>query len=96
MILDKTGTITFGNRLAADFIPVKNSDKNDLIQCAALTSLHDDTLEGKSTLELARKMGDNHLTAATIAEEAGVDGFIAECKPEDKIDVIKKNRQKAK
>ena len=31
--------------------------------------------------------GDNPLTAATIAREAGVDGFIAECKPEDKIDV---------
>ena len=29
--------------------------------------------------------GDNPLTAATIATEAGVDGFIAECKPEDKI-----------
>lgn len=39
--------------------------------------------------------GDNPLTAATIAKEAGVDGFIAECKPEDKIEAIKKNRQKA-
>lgn len=38
--------------------------------------------------------GDNPLTAATIAKEAGVDGFIAECKPEDKIEAIKKNRQK--
>ena len=38
--------------------------------------------------------GDNPLTAATIAKEAGVDGFIAECKPEDKIDVIKKSRQR--
>ena len=36
--------------------------------------------------------GDNPLTAATIAKEAGVDGFIAECKPEDKIDVIKKEQ----
>jgi K+-transporting ATPase ATPase B chain len=34
--------------------------------------------------------GDNPLTAETIAREAGVDEFIAECKPEDKIDVIKK------
>ena len=34
--------------------------------------------------------GDNPLTAATIAREAGVDDFIAECKPEDKIEVIKK------
>ena len=40
--------------------------------------------------------GDNPLTAATIAKEAGVDGFIAECKPEDKIEAIKKSRQKEK
>lgn len=38
--------------------------------------------------------GDNPLTAATIAKEAGVDGFIAECRPEDKITAIKKSRQK--
>ncbi|MEG0157687.1 MAG: HAD-IC family P-type ATPase, partial [Anaerovoracaceae bacterium] len=36
--------------------------------------------------------GDNPLTAATIAGEAGVDDFIAECKPEDKIDVIKREQ----
>ena len=36
--------------------------------------------------------GDNPLTAATIAEEAGVDDFVAECKPEDKIAVIKKEQ----
>ena len=206
MILDKTGTITFGNRLAADFLPVKGADKKELIKCAALTSMNDGTPEGKSTLELARNMGDdskeienavfyeftaqtrmsgvdlpsgdkvrkgafdaikqyavenggkipsdlqeivekisslggtplvvcknnkilgviylkdtvkpgmrerferlreigiktimctgdNPLTAATIAEEAGVDGFIAECKPEDKIDVIKKEQLEGK
>ena len=206
MILDKTGTITFGNRLAADFFPVEGASRSDLIRCAALTSLHDDTPEGKSTLELARRLGDNSvetdgssfqeftaqtrmsgvdlpdgskirkgasdaieqyvleqggkipadlhthvervsslggtplavcennrilgviylkdtvkpgmterfarlraigiktimctgdnpLTAATIAKEAGVDGFIAECKPEDKISVIKKEQSEGK
>lgn len=206
MILDKTGTITYGNRLAADFFPVGGANRSDLIRCAALTSLHDDTPEGKSTLELARHLGDdsqetsgsefieftaqtrmsgvdlpngtkvrkgaaeaiekyvkalggtipsdlheqvdkisslggtpltvcendrilgviylkdtvkpgmverferlraigiktimctgdNPLTAATIAKEAGVDGFIAECKPEDKIDVIKKEQAEGK
>ncbi len=206
MILDKTGTITFGNRLAADFLTVGEADKKDLIRCAALTSLQDETPEGKSTLSLARSMGDNSeetsgsefiqftaqtrmsgvdlpdgtkirkgasdaiekyvlgqggtiptdlraqvdkiaslggtpltvcennkvlgviylkdtvkpgmterferlraigiktimctgdnpLTAATIAKEAGVDGFIAECKPEDKIDVIKKEQAEGK
>ena len=57
MILDKTGTITYGNRLAADFFPVEGADRSELIRCAALTCLHDDTPEGKSTLELARRMG---------------------------------------
>ena len=206
MILDKTGTITFGNRLAADFFPVEGANRSDLIRCAALTCLHDETPEGKSTLELARRLGDsseevpgssfmeftaqtrmsgvdlpdgtrirkgasdaieqyvtsqggkvpsdlhahvekvsslggtplvvcqnnqvlgviylkdtvkpgiaerferlraigiktimctgdNPLTAATIAKEAGVDGFIAECKPEDKIRVIKKEQAEGK
>ena len=206
MILDKTGTITYGNRLAADFFPVGGASRSDLVRCAALTSLHDETPEGKSTLELARRLGDkstetegstfieftaqtrmsgvdlpnglkirkgaadaieqyvkelggqipadlheqvdkiaglggtplavcknsrilgviylkdtvkpgmverferlraigiktimctgdNPLTAATIAKEAGVDGFIAECKPEDKIDVIKKEQADGK
>ena len=206
MILDKTGTITYGNRLAADFFPVGNASRSDLIRCAAQTSFRDDTPEGKSTLELARRLGDNSseiagstfieftaqtrmsgvdlpdgtkirkgaaeaieqyvrsiggkipedlheqvnkisslggtpltvcennhilgviylkdtvkpgmverferlraigiktimctgdnpLTAATIAKEAGVDGFIAECKPEDKIDVIKKEQSEGK
>ena len=206
MILDKTGTITFGNRLAADFFPVEGASRSELIRCAALTSLHDETPEGKSTLELARRLGDNSqeipgssfveftaqtrmsgvdlpdgtrvrkgasdaieqyitaqggkvpadlrthvekvsslggtplvvcqnnqilgviylkdtvkpgmaerferlraigiktimctgdnpLTAATIAKEAGVDGFIAECKPEDKIRVIKKEQAEGK
>ena len=59
MILDKTGTITFGNRLAADFFPVEGASREELIRCAALTSLHDETPEGKSTLELARRLGDN-------------------------------------
>ena len=40
--------------------------------------------------------GDNPLTAATIAKEAGVDGFIAECKPEDKIRVIKQEQAEGK
>ena len=206
MILDKTGTITFGNRLAADFFPVEGASRSDLIRCAALTSLHDETPEGKSTLELARRLGDNSeeipgssfmeftaqtrmsgvdlpdgtkvrkgasdaieqyvmsqggkvpadlhahvekvsslggtplvvcqnkqvlgviylkdtvkpgmaerferlraigiktimctgdnpLTAATIAKEAGVDGFVAECKPEDKISVIQKEQAEGK
>lgn len=210
MILDKTGTITYGNRLAADFIPVANIEKEELINFVTLSSLKDDTPEGKSTVTLAKDMncnvekleelaegaefiefsaqtrmsgldltngvkirkgafdsikeyvrnlggeipsdldekvneiaklggtplvvvadnkiygliylkdtvkpglverferlreigiktimctGDNPLTAATIAKEAGVDGFIAECKPEDKIEAIKKEQSEGK
>ena len=40
--------------------------------------------------------GDNPLTAATIAKEDGVDGFIAECRPEDKITEIKKEQAEGK
>lgn len=206
MILDKTGTITYGNRLATELVSVGDAEHRDLIRCAALTSLHDQTPEGKSTLELARRMGDkstetegstfieftaqsrmsgvdlpdgskirkgaadaveqyvkslggsipadlhqevdkiahlggtpltvcennrvlgviylkdtvksgmverfqrlramgiktimctgdNPLTAATIAKEAGVDGFIAECTPEQKLEVIKKEQAEGK
>ena len=45
MILDKTGTITYGNRLAADFFPVGGACREELVRCAALTSLHDGTPE---------------------------------------------------
>lgn len=59
MILDKTGTITFGNRLASEFIPVGGTLSRQLIKCAALSSYLDATPEGKSTLELAKKLGDD-------------------------------------
>ena len=208
MILDKTGTITFGNRMAAEFIPVGDTSKENAARFAVISSLYDDTPEGRSVLELAKKQGiqlnkrdyseaevvefssstrmsglnlrngtrirkgasdaitrfveeaggkvpddlgpkvdsisklggtplvvcvgtrvmgviylkdtvkpglverfarlrkigirtvmctgDNPLTAATIAREAGVDDFIAECKPEDKIDVIKREQTQGK
>lgn len=208
MILDKTGTITYGNRLAAEFYPVKGVSREDLIDYSVMASLLDATPEGKSTVTLGRQLGcvlddsvagqmefiefsaqtkmsgvnlkdrtlvrkgaadavrafvtdaggtipadlepivtevanlggtplvvcvgnkilgviylkdtvkpglverfarlreigiktimctgDNPLTAATIAKEAGVDGFIAECKPEDKIEAIKKEQAEGK
>ena len=208
MILDKTGTITYGNRLAAEFYPVKGVEKEELVDYSVLCSLKDSTPEGKSTVDLGKQMGcridssaesemefveftaqskmsganlkdgtvirkgasdaiktfvkeeggqlpedleeivtkisnlggtplvvcvnnkiygviylkdtvkpglverfaslreigiktimctgDNPLTAATIAKEAGVDGFIAECKPEDKIEAIKKEQAEGK
>ena len=57
MILDKTGTITFGNRLAADFREVEGVSKEELIKYALITSINDTTPEGKSTVELCEKLG---------------------------------------
>ncbi len=57
IILDKTGTITYGNRLAADFFPVLGVDKEKLIKYALISSLKDTTPEGKSTVDLAHKLG---------------------------------------
>lgn len=200
LLLDKTGTITIGNRKATHFYAANNVDEKDLIKAAVLSSMTDETPEGKSIVELAgidpsvyslenpeyikftaetrssgvnyenfrirkgatdaiknivqnagnvfpqeiddkvkeisqnggtplvvsenekvlgvielqdiiktginerferlRKMGiktvmvtgDNPLTAKFIAEKAGVDDFIAEAKPEDKMNYIKKEQ----
>ena len=54
LLLDKTGTITFGNRMADNFFPVPGVDANDLAQAAYLCSLMDETPEGKSIVDLAR------------------------------------------
>lgn len=204
LILDKTGTITYGNRMANEFYAVEYFNEVDIAKAAYFSSLQDDTPEGKSIVQLAleknptnviteqqlknlkiipfsaqtrmsgvdcpngdvyrkgafdsvkkyvnkmpsaaekfvkeisnkggtplvvvkngevigviylkdvvkaglkerferlRKMGirtvmctgDNPLTAAAIAEEAGVDSFIAESKPEDKINVIKREQER--
>ncbi|MDR0269866.1 potassium-transporting ATPase subunit KdpB [Paenibacillus sp.] len=208
MILDKTGTITYGNRMASQFIPVGDASMQETAYWAAVSSLKDETPEGRSVLELMKKgalgydetiaaggefiefqaetrmsginlqdgrhvrkgavdavrkwvlsqggsippdlavnsdtiameggtplavavdsriyglihlkdtvkpgmkerfeqlrqmgiktimcTGDNPLTAATIAREAGVDEFIAESKPEDKIAVIRREQAEGK
>ncbi len=204
LLLDKTGTITIGNRKATHFYPSKGVDEKHFIKCTILSSMSDDTPEGKSIIELAglnplsyviqnprfikftaetrssgidfentrirkgasdairnlsekagyifpidteesvraisskggtplvvsenekvigvielqdiiktgirerferlRKMGiktvmvtgDNPLTAKFIAEAAGVDDFIAEAKPEDKMNYIKKEQAAGK
>ncbi len=57
MILDKTGTITFGNRLASEFMPVGKLEIMDLINYSVMCSLKDDTPEGKSIVELGNKLG---------------------------------------
>lgn len=204
MLLDKTGTITFGNRMADEFIPVGNHTEEDVTYYSVLSSIKDMTPEGRSVVKLGKEKGinidesmldgaefidfaaetrmsgvnlkngsiirkgafdsvtdyvtknggivpedlkqkfenvsklggtplvvvnnndivgviylkdivkpgmkerfdklramgiktvmvtgDNALTAKTIAEEAGVDGFLAQSKPEDKISAIKKEQ----
>ncbi|MEO7123879.1 MAG: potassium-transporting ATPase subunit KdpB, partial [Lacisediminihabitans sp.] len=57
LLLDKTGTITYGNRQASDFVPVGGADSGMLIRLAALSSLADPTPEGKSIVTLAEKLG---------------------------------------
>jgi K+-transporting ATPase ATPase B chain len=55
LLLDKTGTITLGNRMAAEFIPVQGVDKRELAEAAQLASLADETPEGRSIVVLAKR-----------------------------------------
>lgn len=207
LVLDKTGTITLGNRMADEFIPMDNHSIEDVAQVSLAASLFDETPEGKSIVVLAEKSqaavkfnidkaegvefsaktrmsgtnlpdgkqirkgaveaikgfvrsrggqvpddvdaayervsrlggtplavcqddkiygviylkdivkpglrerfdqlrrmgvrtvmltGDNRITASVIAEEAGVDDFIAEATPEDKIEVIRSEQSQGK
>ena len=57
LLLDKTGTITFGNRLAHQFIPVSGHTERQLAEAAMLSSLADETVEGKSIVALAEQRG---------------------------------------
>lgn len=59
LLLDKTGTITIGNRKATNFYPAGNVPENEFIHFSALSSLADDTPEGKSIIELALAKGVN-------------------------------------
>ncbi len=54
LLLDKTGTITLGNRQAVEFIPVDNADPRQLAEVAQLASLADETPEGRSIAVLAK------------------------------------------
>ncbi|EVH89492.1 K+-transporting ATPase, B subunit [Staphylococcus aureus H12818] len=125
LILDKTGTITYGNRMADAFIPVKSSSFERLVKAAYESSIADDTPEGRSIVKLAYKqhidlpqevgeyipftaetrMSGVKFTTREVykgapnsmvkrVKEAGVDRFVAECKPEDKINVIREEQAK--
>ncbi|MDE4542234.1 potassium-transporting ATPase subunit KdpB [Thermoanaerobacterium sp. R66] len=54
LLLDKTGTITFGNRMATEFIPAPGVTENELAMAAQMSSLSDETPEGRSIVVLAK------------------------------------------
>ena len=55
LLLDKTGTITLGNRQAAEFLPVDGVEERELAEVAQLASLADETPEGRSIVVLAKE-----------------------------------------
>ncbi len=55
LLLDKTGTITFGNRLASRIVPLPGIEEREALEAALLTSLDDDTPEGRSVVDLCRR-----------------------------------------
>ena len=57
LLLDKTGTITYGNRRAAEFVPVGGASMAELVSAARLASLSDPTPEGTSVITLAKELG---------------------------------------
>ncbi len=74
LLLDKTGTITIGNRKATNFYPSNSTDPKKFIEWAALSSLADDTPEGKSIIELSSQNG----IQAKAGKEAEFIKFTAE------------------
>ncbi len=74
LLLDKTGTITFGNRMAAGLYPVPGVDERTLGEAAVMASLGDDTPEGRSILGFVR---DRHGFTATMPQGGEVVPFSA-------------------
>ena len=74
LLLDKTGTITLGNREAVEFLPVGGVDLADLADAAQLSSLADETPEGRSIVVLAKR---RHGLRERTAGELGRATFVA-------------------
>ncbi len=68
LLLDKTGTITIGNRKATSFYPTKGVSEEDFIKSAVLSSLADDTPEGKSILELSEMLDVKGTIRSSISQ----------------------------
>ncbi|GAA4869391.1 potassium-transporting ATPase subunit KdpB [Paenibacillus vulneris] len=82
MILDKTGTITYGNRMASDMLPIGSERIEDLAGWAAVSSIKDETPEGRSVLEWMKKQG------LSYDEALGEGGEFIEFKAETRMSGI--------
>lgn len=78
LLLDKTGTITIGNRKATGFFPVQGFDKQAFVEACLMSSVSDDTPEGKSIIELGHEYGVHMCNLHT--EGARMIQFTAETK----------------
>jgi potassium-transporting ATPase ATP-binding subunit len=78
LLLDKTGTITYGNRLAAEILPVGNASPTDALLAARQASLGDDTPEGRSILALAEQLYPGASSTNGLLSDAEVIPFRAE------------------
>lgn len=76
LLLDKTGTITYGNRMASEFLPVGGHAVDELAQAALESSLADETPEGRSIVALAEQLG--YTADRTILDRAELVPFRAE------------------
>jgi potassium-transporting ATPase ATP-binding subunit len=69
LLLDKTGTITIGNRLASEFVPMPGVPEAELAEAAQLASLADETPEGRSIVVLAKRYGIREHDMGTMGAE---------------------------
>ena len=71
ILLDKTGTITYGNRLAASITPAPGVSQAEAVTAALVASIRDETPEGRSIVELARKLLAELSESAGTGDDAG-------------------------
>jgi len=77
ILLDKTGTITYGNRLAATISPAPGVSEGDVLTAALISSIQDETPEGRSVADLARKRLGALGLPAGAEDQAGYDTLAA-------------------
>lgn len=102
LLLDKTGTITLGNRMATNFIPAENVTIEELADAAQLSSLSDETPEGRSIVVLAkekfnirgRDITHLHATFIPFTAQSRMSGVDLKT-PEGKIHQIRKGSSQA-